>query len=129
MSIATTVEVLRAWRAIEADSAPWSRRDHMADVRANMMAGAAPATDLDGIRRQIHEFVATNFLFDGSLEQLDDSESLIESGVVDDTGVLELVLFLEEAWGLTVNQGDLAPENLESVDALATYVFGHLHSR
>ena len=101
----------------------------MADARANMMAGADPATDLDGIRRQIHEFVATNFLFDGNSEQLDDSESLLETGVVDDTGVLELVLFVEEAWGLTVDRGDLAPENLESVDALAHYVFGHLQAR
>jgi acyl carrier protein len=101
----------------------------MADVRASAMAGAAPATDLDGIRRQIHEFVAMNFLFDGSSDQLDDSASLLETGVVDDTGVLELVLFVEEAWGLTVDRGDLAPENLDTVDALASYVHGHLHMR
>ena len=94
-----------------------------------MMAGAAPATDLDGIRRQIHEFVAMNFLFDGSAEPLDDAGSLLESGVVDDTGVLELVLFVEEAWGLTVDRSDLDPENLDSVNALAKYVYSHLHGR
>lgn len=107
----------------------------MADVRSSMsnrpevMNGAAPATDLDGIRRQIHEFVAMNFLFDGGPEQLDDSASLLESGVVDDTGVLELVLFVEEGWGLTMQRGDLAPENLDSINALATYVYTHLHAR
>jgi acyl carrier protein len=93
------------------------------------MAGATPATDLDGIRRQIHEFVALNFLFDGSSEQLDDSASLLETGIVDDTGILELVLFVEEAWGLTVDRGDLAPENLDSVDALAKYVYDHTRGR
>ncbi len=99
----------------------------MADVRASAMAGAAPATDLDGIRRQIHEFIALNFLFDGTAEPLDDAVSLLESGVVDDTGVLELILFVEEAWGLTVDRTDLAPENLDSVNALASYVFSHLN--
>ena len=101
----------------------------MADARARAMAGAAPATDLNGIRRQIHDFVALNFLFDGTSEPLDDSVSLVEAGVVDDTGVLELVLFVEEAWGLTVHAADLAPENLDSVNSLAAYVFGHLHYR
>lgn len=101
----------------------------MTDIRSSMMAGAAPATDLDGIRRQIHEFVSMNFLFDGSTEPLDDAGSLLEQGVVDDTGVLELVLFVEEAWGLTVDRGDLAPENLDSVNALAEYVYAHLCAR
>jgi acyl carrier protein len=53
----------------------------------------------------------------------------METGVVDDTGVLELILFVEEAWGLTVDRADLAPENLDSVNALASYVYGHLYQR
>lgn len=101
----------------------------MADVRESAMAGAAPATDLEGIRHQIHEFVAMNFLFDGSAEPLDDSTSLLEDGVLDDTGVLELILFVEEAWGLTVDRGDLAPENLDSVNALSSYVFEQVRAR
>jgi acyl carrier protein len=86
------------------------------------LAGSVAATDLDGIRWQIHEFIRASFLYDGSGESLSDSASLMEEGIVDDTGILEVVLFLEETWGITVNRADLVPENLDSVDALAAYV-------
>jgi acyl carrier protein len=86
------------------------------------LAGSVAATDFDGIRWQIHEFIRASFLFDGSGETLSDSASLMEDGIVDDTGLLEVVLFLEETWGIVVNRADLVPENLDSVNALATYV-------
>jgi acyl carrier protein len=86
------------------------------------LVGAAAATDRDGIRQQIREFIRVSFLFDGSSETLSDDASLMEDGIVDDTGILEVVLFLEETWGITVDRGDLAPENLDTVNALAAYV-------
>lgn len=85
-----------------------------------------PATDLPGIRRQIHEFVETNFLFDGSGKTVDDDTSLTAQGIVDATGFLELALFVEEAWGITVAQDDLVPENFDTVNALAAYVMSHM---
>jgi acyl carrier protein len=93
------------------------------------LVGAIAATDRDGIRRQIHEFIRVSFLFDGSSETLSDTASLMEEGIVDDTGILEVVLFLEETWGITVNRDDLAPENLDSIDALADYVTRQLGQR
>jgi acyl carrier protein len=86
------------------------------------VTGSVAATDLDGIRQQIHEFIRASFLFDGSGETLSDSASLMQEGIVDDTGILEVVLFLEETWGITVNRDDLVPENLDSVNAIAEYV-------
>jgi acyl carrier protein len=93
------------------------------------LVGTVAATDLDGIRQQIHEYIRVSFLFDGSGETLSDSASLMEEGIVDDTGILEMVLFLEETWGITVNRGDLAPENLDSVNALAAYVSRQIAGR
>ena len=93
------------------------------------LAGGVAATDLDGIRQQIHEFIRASFLFDGSGESLRDSASLMEEGIVDDTGMLEVVLFLEETWGITVHHDDLVPENLDSVNALATYVSRQIAAR
>ncbi len=90
------------------------------------MAGAAPATDFAGIRQQIHEFIQLNFLFDGTQADLDDSASLVEQGIVDDTGILELVLFIEDSWGVTVDPQDLVPEDFDSVNGLASYVARHL---
>lgn len=101
----------------------------MTDQMTGMTTGAVPATDFAGIRQQIHEFIEVNFLFDGGPADLDDEASLVEQGIVDDTGVLELVLFVEEAWGLTVDPQDLHPENFDSVNALSAYIVRRLPPR
>jgi acyl carrier protein len=77
---------------------------------------------LNLIRQQIHEYVAMNFLFDGSATTLDD-ETPLEGAILDQTGVLELVLFIEETYGIQVDDADLAPENFETVNAIADYVY------
>lgn len=78
---------------------------------------------LNLIRQQIHEYVAMNFLFDGSSTPLDDNRPLMEDAILDQTGVLELVLFIEETYGIQVDDADLTPDNFESVNAIAKYVF------
>lgn len=74
------------------------------------------------IRAQIREFLQQNFLFDGDVSRIGDDESLLERGIVDSTGVLELVLFAEETYDILVDQADLLPENFDSISSLATYV-------
>lgn len=81
---------------------------------------------LNLIRQQIHEYVAMNFLFDGSSTPLDDNRPLVEDAILDQTGVLELVLFLEETYGIQVDDADLTPDNFDSVNAIASYVFQRL---
>lgn len=78
------------------------------------------------IRDQIRDFITQNFLYDGTATQLDNSASLLEQGIVDTTGVLELVLFVEETYEFHVDQNDLLPENFDSIDNLASYVARHL---
>jgi acyl carrier protein len=77
---------------------------------------------LNLIRQQIHEYVAMNFLFDGSATTLDD-ETPLEGAILDQTGVLELVLFIEETYGIQVDDADLTPENFGTVNAIADYVY------
>jgi acyl carrier protein len=77
---------------------------------------------LNLIRQQIHEYVAMNFLFDGSATTLDD-ETPLEGAILDQTGVLELVLFIEETYGIQVDDSDLTPENFGTVNAIADYVY------
>ena len=73
------------------------------------------------IQHQIRDYVVENFLF-GSEDGLNTSQSLIETGVVDSTGVMELVLFLEETFGITVDDEDLVPDNLDSIDNMKRFV-------
>lgn len=76
----------------------------------------------DTIEAQITTFIKDNFLFREDLDGLAISDSLLELGVIDSTGVLELVAFLEETFGLTVADADIVPENLDSIAAIAGFV-------
>jgi len=71
--------------------------------------------------QQVLDYIVENFLF-GSGEGLSPSQSLLESGVVDSTGVMELVLFLEQTFHIEVADEDLVPENLDSVSNIAGFV-------
>ena len=73
-------------------------------------------------RNEIRTFIVENFLFGDTSRALDDDMSLIEDDVVDSTGILELVSFLEEKFGIAVADADIVPANLDSIDRIAAYV-------
>ena len=77
------------------------------------------------IRQQITEFITTNFLFDDSIK-LRAEDSLLETGVIDSTGVLELVAFIEETYEITVEDEEIIPENLDSIINITSYITGKL---
>lgn len=74
------------------------------------------------IQQQIVDFITANFLFDGSKNLLGQEDSLLETGVIDSTGVLELVAFIEETYGIKVEDEEIIPENLDSIANIVAYV-------
>ena len=70
----------------------------------------------------IREFIFTNFLFDADDSALQNDASFLEQGIIDSTGVLELVEWLEDEFDIEVEDEELIPENLDSVDLLATFI-------
>lgn len=76
----------------------------------------------DFVKQQVVEFIGTNFLYDGAMLDLGDHDSLIENGILDQTGIIELVLFLEDTYGFEVPEIDLTPENFDTVANIADYV-------
>jgi acyl carrier protein len=72
-------------------------------------------------KTQIRDFIIENFLF-GSANGLKDDTSFLEEGIIDSTGVLELVTFLEENFAIQVEDEDLIPENLDSIDNVTGYL-------
>ncbi len=74
----------------------------------------------------IRQFIVDNFLFGRDDPKLTNDSSLLEHGVIDSTGVLELIGFLEKEYGVKVNDDEIVPENLDSVERLAKYVEGKL---
>lgn len=76
------------------------------------------STTVDAIRA----FIFENFLFDVNNNGLQNDDSLLAKGIIDSTGVLELVEWLEDKFGITVEDEELVPENLDSVNYLAAFI-------
>jgi acyl carrier protein len=71
---------------------------------------------------EVRAFIIDNFLFGQGGEDLQSEDSLMDKGIIDSTGVLELVGFLERNYGLQVEDEDLLPENLDSISNITRYV-------
>ena len=76
----------------------------------------------DSLHDTIRKFVLENYLFTDDESQLGLDDSLLGRGIVDSTGMLEIIMFIEEQLGVKVADEDMIPENLDSVNRIATYV-------
>ena len=74
------------------------------------------------IEKQIRDFIVDNFLFGAPDNGLEDKDSLLDKGIIDSTGVLELVSHLEETYSIQVEDEELIPENLDSIEAVTAYI-------
>ena len=72
-------------------------------------------------KTKIKEFIIENFLF-GNDDGLKDETSFLEEGIIDSTGVLELVTYLEEEFEITIDDEELIPENLDSINNVTGYL-------
>ena len=70
---------------------------------------------------QIRDFVVTNFLF-GDAGALQNDTSFLESGTVDSTGMLELIMFLESTYSFKIEPEEMVPENLDSIDRVVQFL-------
>ncbi len=75
------------------------------------------------IQDHVRGFVLESFYVSDPAELTDDV-SLIDSGIVDSTGMLEVILFLESQYGIQVHDTETVPENLETISRIAAYVAG-----
>jgi acyl carrier protein len=76
----------------------------------------------DDIKNEIRAFIIENFLFGDESQPLGDDLSLIENDMIDSTGILELVSFLEERFGISPADAEIVPANLDSVARIAAFV-------
>lgn len=73
------------------------------------------------IEAQLREFIVENFFVE---DELDATESLTDAGVIDSTGVLEVVSWIEDTFAVTVPDADILPDNLDSIARIVRYVTG-----
>ena len=74
------------------------------------------------MQNEIRQFVIDNFLFGQSDRQLGNSDSFLESGIIDSTGVLELIAFIESKYEVSIADEELVPANLDSIDRVSGFV-------
>ena len=76
---------------------------------------------MNDITQSLRHFVKENFLF-GRQDDFSDADSFLELGIIDSTGVLELVAFIESTYEIRVEDEELMPENLDSIDNLVGFI-------
>ena len=74
------------------------------------------------MRDEIRQFIIDNFLFGRDGSGLSDDDSFLEKSLIDSSGILELVGFLEETYGIQVLDHELVPENLDSINKVLRYL-------
>jgi len=76
---------------------------------------------VDTIKNQVKKFIIEKFLL-GDSEKLKEDMSFLEQGILDSTGVLELVGFLEQTYAIKVEDDEMLPENLDSLNNIMSYI-------
>jgi acyl carrier protein len=74
------------------------------------------------VRAELTEFIISNYLFGDSISAPSDVDSLVGGGIIDSTGILELIEFLESHFGIEVSETETVPENLDSISSLTRFV-------
>jgi len=83
------------------------------------------------IRAELTEFIVANYLFGDTTRMPRDDDSFLEEGIIDSTGILELIEFLQSRFGVEVSESETVPENLGSIASLTRFVMSKrsIHER
>lgn len=74
------------------------------------------------MKKIIRQYILENLLFTEDESVLQDGDSFLDSGIIDSTGVMEVILFIEETFDIKVNDDEMLPANLDSVDKLVAFI-------
>ena len=78
------------------------------------------------IQQQVRQFVIDNFIFESDNRGFSNDDSFFETGLLDSMGVLTLVEFVRERYGIAIEDGELLPENWDSVNRITAFVQGRM---
>ncbi|MEO7068145.1 MAG: acyl carrier protein [Rhodanobacter sp.] len=80
------------------------------------------SNETDAVEAKVRGYILENLLFSSDDAELPNDASLLERGVIDSTGVLEIVLFLEGEFGIAIKASEMLPENFDSVNNMVRFV-------
>jgi len=70
----------------------------------------------------LRTYILENYLFSDDPSELSNSDSFLEQGILDSTGIMELISFVEEHCAITIEDEEMVPENLDSIDNLIKFI-------
>ena len=74
------------------------------------------------VEQKIRDYILENYLFTSDQAALSSSDSFLEKGIIDSTGILEVIHFLEDEFGVRVEDDEMVPENLDSVNNIVAFI-------
>ncbi len=74
------------------------------------------------ITGKVKEFIYNNFLLQAHSKQLNDNDSFMEQGIIDSTGILELVEYVQETFKIKIEDEELLPDNLDSLEKITGFI-------
>ncbi len=74
------------------------------------------------VQEKMRRYILENFMFGAQADALDNDRSFLESGIIDSTGILEIINFLESEFRIKIADDEIVPENLDSVTLISNYV-------
>lgn len=72
--------------------------------------------------QQVRDYILENYLFTDDQSALNNGDSFLETGILDSTGILEVIHFIEEDFGISVEDEEMVPENLDSVERIVAFI-------
>jgi acyl carrier protein len=77
---------------------------------------------MDEIKNKLKEFIAENILFSDNGYPYQESDSFLEKGIVDSMNVMEIVAYVENNFGIEVEDMEIVPSNFDSITSISTYI-------
>jgi acyl carrier protein len=77
---------------------------------------------MNATEEKVRNYILENYLFTDDQSELSSSDSFLDRGIIDSTGIMEVILFLEEEFGVAVEDDEMIPENLDSVNNLVKFI-------
>ena len=74
------------------------------------------------VEQKIRDYILDNYLFTDDQSALSNEDSFLDKGIIDSTGIMEVIFFLEEEFDIQVEDDDMVPENLDSVKNIVAYI-------
>ena len=74
------------------------------------------------VENKVRDYVLENYLFTDDQSALNSEDSFLEKGILDSTGILEVIYFIEDEFGISVEDEEMIPENLDSVSRITAFV-------